>query len=155
MGFFDRFKPMQPSPSAPLPLEPVNDLERHLSNFVSGQAPIQPFLEELLHSQVFLLFHGKPTPAGPPSPLKPLVLPSSQGFPGIAAFTHPDRALPIQKSHPEYEAGLLVEFSWVLQNAPAGLGMIINPGWAVTIEQPPDGLVAFRNDVFPGLGSAV
>jgi hypothetical protein len=144
MSLFDHpHRETPPAPELPLALEPVNELEQRLKAAVVGEGPVEAFIEELLNTQVAMLFLGEPTPQGPSSP-EALILESSEGFPGLALFTHPDRALPIQRLNPEFRTGILVDFVWVLQWTPEGLGLIINPGWDATIEQAPVGVAQLR-----------
>lgn len=135
-------------PRALLPLEPVNELERRLHAVIFAHSSVDPFVEELLRAQVFVLLHGVPGVGQvPPAPMRPLALKSSKGYPCVCVFTAPERALPSQTAHPEYGAGLLVAFTWVLQAAPPDLGLIVNPGWAVSIELPSEGVGRLRRDL--------
>jgi len=148
MGFLNRL--LGRSDDHPLlPLDPANELERRLRAVVTGQTGIEPFIEELVRIQVFILVHGKAEPA-PPSTMRPLVLPSSQGFPGLCIFTSPDRSIPVQQNHPEFQTGLQVAFTWVLQATSTALGLVVNPGWDIAIELPPQGLARLRQDVNDG-----
>jgi len=148
MGFLNRL--LGRTDDQPLlALDPANELERRLRAVVTGQTGIEPFIEELVRVQIFILVHGKPEPV-PPSTMRPLVLPSSQGFPGLCIFTSGDRSLPVQQKHGEFQAGLQVAFTWVLQATPADLGLVVNPGWDIAIELPPQGLARLRQDVDDG-----
>jgi hypothetical protein len=133
---------------------PLSALERLLARCIAGEEPIPQLVAELLRSQVFVLFHGEPTPAGPPSPLRPLVVESSQGHLAVAVFTHPDRVTRLAKLHPEFRTGLQVAFTWVVQSAPEGLGLVLNPGSSLCIEQAPCGVVELRRAVASGAPSS-
>lgn len=133
--------------AAPLPLKPLNQLEEKLRQAYDGSIPIEEFVEMLFREPVFTVFHGKPTPQGPPSPLQPLVFESENGFPALCVFTHPDRYQPFQPHFPEFESGLLVAFTWVLQCIPDGVGLVINPGYDCSIEQPPEGIAQLKRSV--------
>lgn len=152
MGLFAKGRG-QKSLALPRPLDPVNALEERLRDAVWDPGEIEAFVGELVRSQVFLLSQGDPAES-PPAQLRPLVQAGSEGHPCLCVFTHPDRALPIQADHPDYRLGLLVAFTWILETAPKGLGLLINPGWDLTTEQPPHGLDQLRQDYASGRWSA-
>ncbi len=135
------------APGSAEPFVPVNELETRLQAFVTGNAAFEAFLELLLRSQVFVLIKGDPEAVTKDTPIAPLVLIASTGFPALCIFTSPDRALRVQKKHNAFAGGMLVEFRWVLESAPEGLGLLVNPEWEATVEQPPYGFAAMRRDV--------
>jgi hypothetical protein len=145
LGLFDRLRPHhQPLPAE---LAPSNDLERAVQGAIDGSGSFEAFLNCLLRSKVFLLLQGDP-PAHPDSAdEQPLVLPSSAGIPSICVFTSPERSLAIQRANPTHRTGMLVEFRWVLQVIPADLGIVLNPGSSLSLEQPPEGVARLKADL--------
>jgi hypothetical protein len=146
LGLFDRLRPRpQPLPAADSP--PSNDLERAVQGAIDGSGSFETFLSSLLGSKVFLLLEGE-SPANPDSAEKrPLVLPSSAGIPSVCVFTSPDRSLEIQRVNPTHRTGILVEFRWVLQVIPPDLGIVLNPGSRLSLEQPPEGVARLKADL--------
>jgi hypothetical protein len=141
----NRLRPSrQPPPAEPAP---SNDLERAVRGAIDGSGSFEAFLSCLLGSKVFLLIEGDP-PANPDTADKqPLVLPSSAGIPSVCVFTSPERSLEIQRANPTHRTGMLVEFRWVLQVIPADLGIVLNPGSSLSLEQPPEGVARLKADV--------
>lgn len=147
MGLFNRFRAAPPA-NTPSP-EPANDLERAVQAARAGLEPLEVFLSCLLRSQVFVLMKGDPS-TDPAAPRQPLVLPSSKGVSSVCIFTSPERSTEVQRRHPEYRAGLLVDFSWVLRGMPPDLGLVLNPGTSLSLEQPAEGVARLKEDFLPG-----
>jgi hypothetical protein len=151
MGIFKKlFGAPKEMPGPEPPFEPVNELERKLAEFVREQKDAGPLIQCLLGSQVFILLKNTPEEVREGRNLRPLVLASSTGFPGVCVFTSPERSGPVSQENPEYTAGLLVAFPWVLQTCPADLGLIVNPGWATSIEQSPGNFATLRDKIASG-----
>lgn len=146
MGLFDRLRPRsQPLPAADLP--PSNDLERAVQGVIDGSGSLEAFVSCLLRAQVFILIEGEP-PALPDSAgMKPLVLPTSRGIPSLCLFSSSERSLDLQRANPGHRTGLLVEFRWVLQVIPPDMGIVLNPGSSLSLEQPPDGVARLKADL--------
>lgn len=145
MGILDRIRGSRSS-DRPLALDPVNRLEDRLRDVKIRGGEIEDFVAELRRSQVAILLEGESVP-GPGQPFRPLLAVSSEGHPSLCIFTHPDRAVPMQRRNPAYQTLLQVTFPWIVQVAPPGIGLVVNPGWDVTIEQPPDGFAQMRRDL--------
>lgn len=146
MGLFERLRSSrEPPPAADFP--PANELERAVQGAIDGSGSFEAFLSFLLGSQVFILIQGDPPASPETAGMKPLVLTSSAGIPSACLFTSPERSLPLQRRHPAYRTGLLVEFRWVLQVLPAGLGIVLNPGSRLSLEQPPEGVARLKADL--------
>jgi hypothetical protein len=151
MGLLDKLfskpRPAEEAPGAPLPLEPdfvpENDLERLLLDVVEGRSDLAPFVQALADAEVFVLFDGE---SGPFGPVRPLVMPTSQGGHGLCVFTSAGRAEPAERLMPEF-TGRFVSFREVLQAAPSGVGLILNPGWRASLENSPEGLEAMRREL--------
>ena len=145
--------PLGPSSprGAPLPLEPEfipgNELEEQLLGVVEGRTELRALIASLLLAKVFVLFEAGAETPGPAPPLRPLVLPNSKGSFGLCLFTSPERALPALRAMPEFSCSPPVAFRSVLESAPGGVGLIINPGWKATLENPPQGLEEMRNEL--------
>jgi hypothetical protein len=114
--------------------------------FIDGSGPPEAFVSSLLASKVFVLVEGDPPPKPDAAGMRPLVLNSSRGVPSVCLFTSPERSLEVQRENPAYRTGLLVDFRWVLQVMPAGLGFVLNPGSSLSLEQPPEGVARLKSD---------
>jgi hypothetical protein len=146
LDLFDRLRP-RPQPLPATDLSPSNELERAVQGAIDGSGSYEAFLSSLLGSKVFLLLKGDP-PANPDTADKrPLVLPSSAGIPSVCVFTSPERSLEVQRANPTHRTGMLVEFRWVLQVIPADLGIVLNPGSSLSLEQPPEGVARLKADL--------
>ena len=129
------------------PDEPTNDLERAVRAFIDGSAPPGAFVSSLVRSKVFLLIEGEPPAKLDTAGMRPLLLPSSLGIPSVCLFTSSERSFEVQREHPTYRTGLHVEFRWVLQVMPEGLGFVLNPGSSLSLEQPPEGVAKLKADL--------
>lgn len=127
---------------------PLNELESVFRSVRSGNAPVAAFLDALLAAQVFVLLDSDPGRDGDwNESTSPLVLNSHKGFPVLAIFTAPERAIAMTSQFPAFSHGLLIDFSWLLQRISAGAGLVINPGTLVGMEMPPSGVRQLQDDV--------
>ena len=118
----------------------------------AGREPLATFVACLLRSQVFVLLRGEPS-TDPAAPWQPLLLPSSTGVPSVRIFSSPERSSEVQRQHPDYRTGLLVDFTWVLRGMPPDLGLVLNPGSSLSLEQPPEGVTRLKQDFLGGAPS--
>lgn len=146
-AFLDRvFGPVTPVMPRRV-LTPVNELEEALKEIVAGDSSAgDRFVERLLHAQVYVLVYGEIQ--DPPSgKVRPFIMTSTRGFPALCIFTAAERANPIQSLFPAFRSELQVDFTWVLQSAPNGLGLMVNPCWDVALEESPESFAKLRQIV--------
>lgn len=62
------------------------------------------------------------------------------GVPCVVALTSGSRLKGLLPAVPDVLAGLDVEASWVLRHCPAGIGLVLNPGWTAALVIAPDEL---------------
>lgn len=129
---------------------PAAEVERLLRAHRAGTGSMEETLRALICAKVFVLLHGKAEDAISRASARPLVLPSTHGHPSVYVFTNRNFADEVQRQHPEFGAGLEVEFRWVLANCPDGAGLVLNPGTDLSIELPPDRLPVFQRSVRDG-----
>jgi len=120
--------------------EPHNALEHLLTRAQAGDIPSDQFLQELLTAQVFMPVYEKYQISGfqRSEQAQPLLLDSEDGGRLLALFSSPERAKPFVAAYPGYEGGLLSEFKWVLEKTGSGVGIVLNPGYAIGIEMAPE-----------------
>jgi type III secretion system (T3SS) SseB-like protein len=152
LGLFDRLRlrprpEPRPDPPPASEFEPSNDLERAVSAVFDGSGSFEEFVSCLLRSQVFVLIEGEPTPIPEIAGTRSLVLPSSRGIPSVCLFTSSERSYDVQRANPTYRTGLLVDFRWILPLIPADLGLVLNPGSSLSLEQLPEGVAKLKADL--------
>ena len=124
--------------------KPKNALEETLMAFLKGRCDVPEWIAALKSSRVTVLLKAPPQASAQGEPLMPLVVDGVDGRPALCVFTHPDRALPLQKRVPAYGYALETEFSAVLGFTPAGFGMQFNPGTLFSTEVMPEGVDELR-----------
>ena len=124
-------------------LKPEDPLEMQLFFAKAGEATIEEFFETMVTGKISVMLSEPPQTEGNRllSDLRPLVLemPPPIG-PALVVFTRPERAHVLLDEYPEYRYTLEVDCPWVLQYAPAGIGLAVNVGWNVSVGVPPDKL---------------
>ena len=120
--------------------EPHNSLESKLLAAQEGQISAEEFMRELVSAQVFMPVRDKYGIEGFQDSREavPLTLKDDAGEQIVVLFTSPERAKPFLADYPEYEGGLLAEFSWVIEKVGTGIGISLNPGSAVGIDMAAD-----------------
>jgi len=121
--------------------EPRNDLERQLLAVQQGEIVGDVFKNELISSQVFMPIQGDATGISNfqrSEKAVPLTLNAEDGLQVLILFTSPERAKPFLKDFPDFDGGLLTEFTWVLERIGDGMGISLNPGWDMGIDMDPD-----------------
>jgi len=88
----------------------------------AGAVSAQTLAQSLRNTQLFVLFEGE-SPA-----LHPLRVSTPEGYDVICAFTTPEGASEVQKSHPGCRAAVAVEASWMMATVPVGCGLAIDAG---------------------------
>jgi hypothetical protein len=129
---------------------PAAEVERLLRAHRAGTGSMEETLRALIRAKVFVLLHGKAEDAVSRASVRPLVLPSTHGHPSVYVFTNQNFAGEVQRQHPEFGAGMEVEFRWVLANCPDGAGLVLNPGTDLSIELPPGRVPVFQKTVRDG-----
>ena len=121
--------------------EPGNELEQALVAARSGERTVVSFMDKLLESQIFVLVNKDLGPSGRwDESVIPMALSNQDGESVLAVFTAPERATPWAKREPLFGFGVLVNFTWLLKNIPAGVGLVVNPGHRVGLEMPAAGV---------------
>ena len=87
-------------------------------------------MEYLMDTQVFMPVKDSIGIEGFTSSDKaiPLTLKTEDDVEVLILFTSPERAKPFLQDFPDYGAGLLSEFSWILDRIGSGVAIAINPG---------------------------
>jgi hypothetical protein len=115
-------------------------LERVIARAQEGSLDLPTVLWTLAASDLVILNDGPPEGGFPAQPL--VVGRDGQNF--LAVFTHRDLAAPSLTGERVVVHIPAVE---VLRRVPAGVGLVVNPGFALGLEVPAPGLRAFTQDV--------
>ena len=101
-----------------------------------GSLPESEFMDYLMEAQVFMPVRDSINIAGFTGSNKaiPLTLHTEDSLEVLVLFTSPERAKNFVQGYPGYEGGLLVEFKWVLERTGSGVGISLNPTWAVGMD---------------------
>lgn len=133
-------------------INPVNRLERALYKTQFERGDAKRFFEVLYESDVIVLVTEDVLDTSEPEDLRPLAIPDEQGGRRIATFTSPQRASRLAKLYPKYRYGLLTDFAWVVHHITAGLGIVMNPGWAMGMNIPSYGVLKMKEEVPEPIG---
>jgi hypothetical protein len=127
--------------------QPANDLEVTLMRAQARELRVADLIGQLLESQVVILL-DRPLPDSGlwDEAITPLVLTNQSGNRVLAMFTSPDRAVDVASNFPHHSYALLTDFKWVLRGVAPGVGIVVNPGWTVGLEMPPDGVARLKVD---------
>ncbi len=115
----------------PTPFLPRNDLEQLLLDMLSMEVDPEDFARRILDMQVFMpIKDEKHQIAGFQLSTKadPMVLADDEGNRAVIVFTAPERAKDFVALYPDYNGGLLTEFSWILSRMGENLSISLNPG---------------------------
>jgi len=120
----------------PESFETRNELEQKLMAAQEGSLSESEFMHYLLEAQVFMPVRDSINIAGFTGSDKaiPLTLHTEDALEVLVLFTSPERAKHFVQDYPGYEGGLLVEFKWVLERTGSGVGISLNPTWAVGMD---------------------
>lgn len=123
-------------------LVPRNDLERQLLAAQQGELSAEDFMQELLVTQLFMPVlddSGGIQGFQKTDQAQPLILAGEGQESVLVMFTSPERAKGFVEHFPGYEkGGILIELPWLLERLGEGVGLVINPGWDVGIDIPPE-----------------
>jgi len=118
-----------------------NVLEEKLLAVQQGLIESDTFVDELLDAQLFMPIRDDNSGIQGfqrSSRANPLTIEDEEGTQVLVLFTSPERAKPFLVDFPDYQGGLLAEFSWVLERIGSGVGITINPGFEVGMDFEPD-----------------
>jgi len=62
------------------------------------------------------------------------VIEDEEGERVLVLFTSPERAKPVVEHFPDFQGGLLTEFSWLLRRIGGGFPIALNPGWDIGMD---------------------
>lgn len=120
--------------------EARNELEEKLLAAQEGQIPGDEFMQYLIDTQVFMPVKDPIGIAGFTASDKavPLTLKTADDIEILVLFTSPERGKTFLEDYPDFDGGLLMEFSWVLERTGSGIGISINPNWPVGMDLEPE-----------------
>jgi hypothetical protein len=110
---------------------PHNDLEEKLVAAQEGRLESDVFMHQLLDQQLFMPVQDEASEIQgfqKSTQAKPLTIQAEDGSSVLVLFTSPERAKPFLQDFPDYQGGLLSEFSWILERIGSGVAIAINPG---------------------------
>ncbi|MDH5784038.1 MAG: SseB family protein [Chromatiales bacterium] len=120
---------------------PMNEIEKQLVAAQSGEIDAETFMAALLNSELFMpILNEKPGVDNlqTSQTAHPLTLEDEEGYQVVALFTSPERGKAFLAAYPDYQGGLLAEFTWILEKLGSGLGLTINPGWESGFDMSPE-----------------
>lgn len=115
---------------------PANDLERALVEAHAGRLEPEDFIGRLMASEVFMpVYESASGQFGiqASDKARPLMLEADDGQRALVLFTSPERAKPFLKDFPDYNGGLVTEFTWILERTGVGFAILLNPGTEVEL----------------------
>lgn len=125
-----------------------NDLEATLQLAQQGKASTPDFLNSFVNSQVFVLVDKALDSEGQWDPsINLCVLTNAAGNPVVAVFTAPERAIPWSEHLPQFQHGLLVSPTWLIQGLGPTAGIVVNPGHKVGVELSPDAVRQMKDAI--------
>ena len=118
---------------------PANPLETALLGSQRDEASQQAFITLLMDSEVGVLLDKPLLEDGGWDPeAAPLVLNRPGGFPALAIFTSPERAIAAGIHSNTYENGKALPFRALLRGVQPALGLVVNPGSLVGFDMRPE-----------------
>ncbi|TWT38678.1 SseB family protein [Blastopirellula retiformator] len=127
-------------PEMDLTSSPTNDLERALAAAESGRLDQRELFKIFVHSEVYEI---AAQPQAKDSPVFPLALHDPEQGRMIAVFSSSDHALRYREQAPLL---LPLQGSQVLEQVPAGHGVVLNPGSPISLTIPGYGVLNLRRD---------
>ena len=128
--------------------KPKNPTEEALLAFLRGKASLDHWISALRAAQLSLLIRGQAEAAGSQGTLSPLVIDGSQG-PALCVFTHPDRALAMRRSAPDYQGLVTLPFDTVVKFTLPDMGWAFNAGSFFSTEVVAAGIEELRGSAGP------
>jgi len=117
--------------------EPRNDLEQQLLDAQEGRLDSEAFMLQLLDHQLFMPVEDEVAEIQGfqrSTKAQPLTLDAEDGTRVLILFTSPERARSFLHDYPDYQGGLLSEFSWILDRVGSGIAIAVNPGFETGID---------------------
>ena len=116
---------------------PHNDLEEQLVAVHKGILDAETFVTKLLDQQLFMPVRDEKDAIQGfqrSTQAEPLVIEDEEGERVLVLFTSPERAKPVVEHFPDFQGGLLTEFSWLLRRIGGGFPIALNPGWDIGMD---------------------
>jgi len=116
---------------------PHNDLEEQLVAVHKGILDAETFVTKLLDQQLFMPVRDEKDAIQGfqrSTQADPLVIEDEEGERVLVLFTSPERAKPVVEHFPDFQGGLLTEFSWLLRRIGGGFPIALNPGWDIGMD---------------------
>ena len=122
-----------------IPFTPANPLEEALLGAQRDEASQNAFIEQLVNAEVGVLLDRPLLADGCWDPeAAPLVLNRPAGFPALAVFTSPERAIAAGIHSDTYQNGKALPFASLLRGVQPELGLVVNPGSPVGFDMKPE-----------------
>lgn len=118
---------------------PANPLEEALLGSQQDEASQSAFIHLLMESEVGVMLDKPLTADGGWDPeAAPMVLNRPGGFPALAIFTSPGRAVVAGVHSDTYQNGKALPFRQLLPGVQPTLGLVVNPGSLVGFDLKPE-----------------
>ncbi len=127
------------------PFVPLNALEEAMLGAPRDEASQQAFLAMLMDAEVGVLLDKPLLEGGKWDPeATPMVLNRPGGFPALAIFTAPRRALGPALHTETYQWGTSCVLRQLLRGVQPALGLVVNPGFLVGFDIAPKDLAELK-----------
>ncbi len=124
---------------------PINPLEEAMTRANQDESGQEAFLQLLMESEVGVMLDKAPLEGGAWDPeATPLVLQRSGGFPALAIFTSPLRAVTAGLQSETYQHGSARPLRNLLRGVQPTLGLVVNPGSLVGFDLRPEQVVELK-----------
>lgn len=126
---------------------PENSIETALKGVVEGRIEMGRFLAALLGGALFVPSATEADASVIGEQFQPIGYDHAEHGPMMIAFTAASRADErVRGFFQTIRSGVLVDATAFLKVVPIGIGLHLNPGWAVSLEMPARGLADFKTD---------
>ncbi len=124
---------------------PANPLEEALLGAQKDEASQQAFLNLFMASEVGVMLDKPLLEDGSWDPeAAPMVLNRPGGFPALAVFTAPERAIAAGVQSNTFQHGKALPLRHLLHGVQPDLGLVVNPGSAVGFDMRPEDVASFK-----------
>jgi hypothetical protein len=124
---------------------PANPLEEALLGAQQDEASQKAFIALLMDSEVGVMLDKPLLADGAWDPgAAPMVLDRPGGFPAIAVFTAPARAIAAGIHSNTYQYGKALPFRQLLRSVQPALGLVLNPGSLVGFDMKPEDVAELK-----------
>ena len=125
---------------------PANPLEASLLGAQQDAASETAFLNLLMNAEVGVLLDKPLLEDGSWDPeAAPMVLELPSGFPALAVFTSPERAIAAGIHSEAFQTGKALPFAALLRGVQPDLGLVLNPHSAVGFNMKPTDVAALKS----------